>query len=216
MSTPQVAGLAALLFSQLGPNTSVSTIRSRIVSNCDAIGAISYMGRINVQKALLNSGGVPIGGNPVNLVATDYQPVYLEVNQGNLVSGTIPSFTSSNNIWLDINASAATAKWMTFTNAVNNVNVRKVAVTIESNSSLAGTVVTVKMLNKLGWQWETVGNIVLSDVDTTQTITVSANADRFVNGWGEFHCQLTATRADGQSFRMKTDMVKFTVYNQAN
>ena len=216
MSAPQVAGLAALLFSQLGISSQVATIRSRIVGNCDAIGSVTGMGRINVRKALLNSGGVPIGGNPVVLVPTNYLPVYLEVTQGSLIAGTIPTFTTSNNQWLEIASAGATAKWMTFANAVNNVNVRKVEVTLEGHATLAGTVVSVQMLNKLGWTWETVGTIVLPGSDAVATVTVSSNADRFVNGWGEFHVQLIANRSDLQAFRMRTDMVKFTVYNQQN
>lgn len=216
MAAPQVSGLAALLFAQLGTNSQVATIRSRIVGNCDLIAGVNGMGRINVRKALLNSGGVPVGGNPVNLVPTDYVPVYLEVNQGSVVSGSIPAFVYSDNQWLQIMSSSGSAKWMTFTNAVNNVNVRKVAVTFQGHATLAGTVVTVKMLNKFGWTWETVGTVVLPDTDATSTVTVNTNADRFVNGWGEFHVQLIAARPDGQTFRMDTNMVKFTVYNQTN
>lgn len=56
MACPHVAGLAGLLWSQLGTATPVSTIRQRIENNCDPVGSFVVHGRVNALKALMGGG----------------------------------------------------------------------------------------------------------------------------------------------------------------
>jgi len=65
MSTPHVAGLAALLWAHL-PSPGNSEVRSIIESTADSAGALQQSltswvqhGRINMEEALTNGGGVP-------------------------------------------------------------------------------------------------------------------------------------------------------------
>jgi thermitase len=59
MACPHVAGLAGLLWSQLGKQVSASTIRQRIENNCDPVGNFVIKGRINAYKSLLAGAAGP-------------------------------------------------------------------------------------------------------------------------------------------------------------
>lgn len=70
MATPAVAGLAGLLFSHLGAQTTNVIVRQRIEANCDPVGNWVVKGRINSYRALTQAAPPP----PVTLTGLSLSP----------------------------------------------------------------------------------------------------------------------------------------------
>lgn len=208
MATPHVAGEAALLFSHLGPTTN-TVVRQRIEQNCDNVETFVAFGRINVFKALTNSGGG--GGGGGGTTVTDWAPTSFTMYRGSVTGGSLSSILSSDNSSLSMTSarvgSTRYIDWYVQTTANFTGNLTQLSAKIEANYSASGTM-TCYMYNWGSAVWESVGSATIGTADTTATFNVTTSPSRFVSASNGVAVRFYRTRTS--SFTMNTDQVVIT------
>ncbi|MFO0980781.1 MAG: S8 family peptidase [Planctomycetota bacterium] len=212
MATPHVSGLAGLLWSYLGTGVGNATIRSRIENNTDYVGTFVVFGRINVYKALTNSGGGGGGGT-----STDYQPNGYTVLQGSTYAGSLNDILTSNDVRLEIASTGSGftryCDWYAKTTTSIAGTLTTLKVTLEANYTSSRTCY-VYFYNFTTNAWDQIGSASLGTSDSTNVFQVASNPARYVSSGGEVRARFYGSRTFWSSFRQRTDLVKFTTVTQ--
>jgi subtilisin family serine protease len=151
MACPHVAGLGGLLWSYLGVNTPVATIRQRIENNCDPVGNFIVHGRVNALKAL--TGGASV----IGLSAISANPRVIHNGQRSTFTVTLSRAAPTGGALLLISTSSRAASIPSsirvpagrrsatfFALGLPTTTDRRVDVTVSSGSSSVGTSILVK------------------------------------------------------------------------
>ncbi len=207
MAAPHVAGLAGLLWSNLGTGaTAAATIRARIEENCDGVGTFVVHGRINAHLALPDGGGGGGGGR------TDFTPTSYTILQGANAGGNVGSLATSDDGRLEIDGVKSgrdyIVDWYATTVASYTGTLSSVEVKLESNYSNSRTC-TVHLWNWTTGAWDSVGSVPLATTDTTTTFIVASPA-AYLSGTGEIRARCLGSRRT-KSLRQRTDQLLFTV-----
>lgn len=212
MAAPAVAGLAGLLWAKNGLTASNVSIRNAIESTTDPVGTWVSFGRINAARALGTTGG---GGGGGGTTATNYAPTSLQVFAGTIAGGSVTSLASSDNLRFDLRSAASGSRRVVDYDAIfsginRGTGVVSIAVTVENNMSLSGTL-AVYLYNYSTGSYTQIGSQSLGTGDTSTTYTVTTNAGNFISSTGEARIGYYRTRTGTTNYNLRSDFARLTV-----
>lgn len=212
MAAPAVAGLAGLLWAKNGLTASNVSIRNAIESTTDPVGTWVSFGRINAARALGTTGG---GGGGGGTTATNYAPTSLQVFAGTIAGGSVTSLASSDNLRFDLRSAASGSRRVVDYDAIfsginRGTGVVSIAVTVENNMSLSGTL-AVYLYNYSTGSYTQIGSQSLGTGDTSTTYTVTTNAGNFISSTGEARIGYYRARTGTTNYNLRSDFARLTV-----
>lgn len=213
MACPHVAGLAGLLWSYVGGATN-SVVRQRIENNCDNVGSWVAKGRINVYKALTNTGGGGGGGG----TTTNYVPSSYTIFSGSLFAGTLASLSASDNNRFDVRSTTSGSTryvdWdANFSAVTKGAGVSQIVVTVENNQTYSGTL-RVYLYNYATAGYTQIGAPTVGGTDVTNTYTITSGAGNYVSGSGNVIVGFYRSRGGSTTYNVRSDLVKIAVTTQ--
>ena len=205
MAAPQVAGLAGLLWTELGSAANPTTVRARIEDNCIPVGSWVAHGRIDAERAVRNLG------NP-QPVRQDFPPTAITVDYGSPFSGDIDSLAASDDVRLEILPvrSGGGKRLQYWASAKPTWTGQKSAieVSVEANLSPGGSL-RVALYNWTTLAWDVIGTKLYGGADRTYTVSTSTPAP-YIAGNGEVRAQLYKFDDRNRPFRVRVDRLTIT------
>jgi thermitase len=206
MATPLVAGLAGLLYSYMGINTSPSAIRAQIENNCVNVGNWVAYGRIDASASLSTAG-----------TRQDFSPSSTTISSGTAVSGSISDMATSNNVRYEIQSTTSgiprLIDWYASAHVSWSGTLQAVEVRYKGNLTTGGSV-QVYLYNFSSSTWVSLGNMALNSTDVIRTFVRTTNPNHFISGSGEMRFRMVRSTTAWTLFRMRTDQIQFTTVAQ--
>ncbi len=205
MSTPMVAGLAALLWSQLGTAVTCFEIRARIEDNCVPVGAWVQKGRIDVERALLNLG-------PPHEVRRTEAPTNFGVEFGDLIAGSLASLAVDDDDRVDLAAvrignGRRASLWAAAAPSWSGQRVG-IEVGVEASSSPGG-LVKIALWNWDLARWDTLATRSAGSGDRMYRSTTNT-PDPYLGPDDEIRIQASRLEGRNRTFRLRVDRVEIT------
>lgn len=177
MAAPHVAGLAAILFSQLGLSASPTTIRSRIEGTTVPMGTsgVAAYGRIDLLSA--------VGGRLITTpeTETEHQCLDIQATVGSVRGAWLPNLVESDNRRVYVRSAFNNGSYRTDALASFSVRAPELGGSIEINFEVSST----RAANTDLWIW----NIQRSDWDllgTVETLRRDETSTFILNSYGAY------------------------------
>ncbi len=158
------------------------------------------------------SSALPFTTTPIEIVPTAAQPM-----THSLESGTFADLALSDNIIMNLSASARlfrdnqTLK-LDITGATTATTANRIDVKFETSTSRAGMVLTASAFDFVSNAWVPIGTYATTTADTTQTVSMTTNAGRYVGPAG-VKLRLEVGDVPGsRSAEFHVDFVHWTLY----
>lgn len=203
MATPMVAGLAGLLWSQMGFKATNLDVRARIEENTIPIGTWVVHGRIDVERALLNLG-------PPEEVRRSEPPDEETADLGIVLGGNLSSLAASDDDRLELMAAPAGSgrQASVWAKASPQWSGQRIGLEAKVEASTSpGGIVRIAFWNWNTSQWSERVASSLGTVDRSLTATTS-NPDAYVGPGGEVRVRVYRTESRNRLFRLRVDRVE--------
>jgi len=230
MATPFVAGLAGLLWSELGGAATNAKVRAAIESTADPVGGWVARGRINVGKALGSvKGSAPPAKEPTKEPAKEpakepdkggaaknadggFAPRAYGVDKGSTLKSPQDSLTLSDDSLLILRSTqSGKRRYLDFhvtSRAEAGGAVESLTVIFEGRSYIDPVTLTADLWNWRTGQWVGVGKAALGTADTRVELARNGASD-FVSGTGEMKARFRAESDWFSTFDVGADQVEF-------
>jgi thermitase len=233
MATPQVAGLAGLVWSAMGTNASNAAVRAAIVNGCDPIGSWLDGGRVNARRSVElavaeaeknpagfapgdSSGGAAAGGGasatPANPApASDFAPGYLRIAQGRQLGGELKGFaTSDDDLLVARSTESAKKRYIDVQTAFRTTGgetAKALEISLEARFYAADSKVSVYLYNFATGAWDAAGQVAVGVADTKRAVERAAPKP-YVGAGGEVRVRLSAESDWWATFDLGVDMLR--------
>lgn len=209
MATPQVAGLAGLVWDKLGALTNVSLVRQKIEDNTDNVGTWLAKGRVNVQKSLSESAPPPPPPPPAQTV---FPPSQMQIVRGSIAGGSLSNLVDSDDQRLSMGAvlSGRTYAHESYFAFAPTGTIQRLQFSFEGQTSLNGPT----QLSVYNWRlnrWTSLGNMSMSASDQTVTYTLTSALSDYrhaTNG-----VRIRALRSGSKAFVVRFDKMSLKISN---
>lgn len=234
MATPQVAGLAGLVWSAMGTNASNAAVRAAIENGCDPIGGWLRGGRVNARRSVelavaeakrnpagfapgdASAGGAPTGGTPSAAPATPapasgFAPGYFRIAQGKPLGGDLKGFATSDDVLLVARSTeSAKKRYIDVQTAFRTTGgdaAKALEISLEARFYAADSRVSVYLYNFTTNAWDLAGQVAVSVSDTKRAVE-RAGPKPYLGPGGEVRVRLSAESDWWATFDLGVDLLR--------
>jgi subtilisin family serine protease len=151
---------------------------------------------------------------PVAPTLTVYRPASYVIESGSLYAGSLSSLYSNDSNRLQISRSSRAAQFYARTtiSATERASLRKLTIDYDGNANITAVSMTLSVYNWRTGAWQSVdGPRAATLSDRAFTWTNSTAPLDYVSSSGEIRFRVRGERSTSESFRTRTDLIRFTV-----